>query len=176
MRRNSGFTHSDLVHANQDRDLRSNLRPALRSGPLRNEGHARSGHATGLSDVAQRAGGVGRWRAKRAFTGAIAKPREIARLSGSARVSRAGERVLAIANFPKIGPSTKDRCGEPRQATRPPARSHCLVNFIREIRVIRSYLFPRWIPAILQDREIGSIASHGLHASPRYYSFAAAEW
>ena len=47
-RRNTRFAHSDLVHANQDRDGRSDLRPALRVGPLRNERHARRGYAAGL--------------------------------------------------------------------------------------------------------------------------------
>src|SRR5260370_32278332 len=52
-RRNPRFAYSDVVHSNQDRDLRSDLRSALRSWPFWNEGHVGGRHAGGLSDVAQ---------------------------------------------------------------------------------------------------------------------------
>src|SRR5260370_35108151 len=53
-RRNPRFAYSDVVHSNQDRDLRSDLRSALRSWPFWNEGHVGGRHARGLSDLAQR--------------------------------------------------------------------------------------------------------------------------
>ncbi|PYJ21235.1 MAG: hypothetical protein DME99_08285 [Verrucomicrobia bacterium] len=54
-------------------------------------------------------------------------------MSGSARVSRAGERVLAIANFPKIGPSNKrplrrDTASNTRETRAPPDRTALLIS------------------------------------------------
>ena len=64
-RRNSRFAHPDVVHSDQDRDLRSDLRPAVRSGPLLNERDARGRYTAGLRSVAERTRRVGWRRAKR---------------------------------------------------------------------------------------------------------------